>query len=155
MRRVVSVCVSGLARRAFRSKVVILVFLVAACPRGAEAAFITVAEFRWETTLSSCGCDSNLDSTFVLTNLWLGPDPAVTLFDNVLSLPSGDEPFFDLDLFAEDRISVAGVPDFASVTVSFLFEGRLVTLGTTLRRPDTFDVLRFNPVPEPGTLALF
>ena len=136
----------------------------------AHAGPITVAEFRWDAIVEPpIPCppedpicvpeDAFVESVFSLTNLWDGPDPAVTLVASELSLAGGDTlTFFDLPLFGFDQIAVSGAPVFASIATSFQFDGQLTTLVATLNAADTFAVLRFTPpdagVPEPGTLAL-
>jgi hypothetical protein len=149
------------------------VALVTLCAMGlgartASAAPITVAELLWEVTLDPApGC--SLDdptcafSTFSLTYLWDGAEPAPTLTQNDLLLADGSQmPFFDLDSgFGFDQFALPGVPVFATLSTSFLFEGELVTLSATLAQPASqfaSAVLTYSPaaapVPEPGTLAL-
>lgn len=137
----------------------------------AQAAPINVAEFRWDTILDGgAGCDAAdpscvpvdpvVLSIFSLTNIWDGRDPAATLFENRLSLPTGDLTFFDLQPvfpFHFDQLAVEGIPEFAAASVSFLFGGQAISLSATLTQPDTFAVLQFDPpasVPEPGTVVL-
>jgi hypothetical protein len=140
----------------------------------AWAAPINVAEFRWDTITDpgidcpdpivdpSCvPADPFTQSIFSLTNIWDGPAPGPTLFDNRLSLPSSDLAFFDLDPlfpFNFDQLAEIGIPAFAAVSVSFVFGTDTITLGAFLTQPDTFAVLRFTPapapIPEPGTLWL-
>jgi hypothetical protein len=147
--------------------------LVAAClgTNTAEAAPINVAEFRWET-LSDPGVecppadqlcipvDPSVISIFSLTNIWEGPAPGPTLFDNRLTLPTGDLDFLDLGPdfpFNFDQRAELGIPARATVAISFSFEATVVSLQATLTQPDSFAVLQFEParpVPEPATLAL-
>jgi hypothetical protein len=134
---------------------------------------INVAEFRWGTIVEpglpcpppsedpACvPADPATLSIFTLTNIWDGPQPGGTLFDNRLTLPSGEFPLFDLEPgfpFHFDQLAEIGIPAFATTSVSFLYDSALVSLSATLTQPDTFAVLRFSPsqpVPEPGTLAL-
>jgi hypothetical protein len=151
--------------------VALTVVLTCLATNVAEAAPINVAEFRWET-LSDPGLecppadalcipsDPSVLSVFSLTNIWDGPLPDPTLFDNRLTLPSGDQHFFDLGAefpFDFDQLAELGTPTFATVSVSFSFEDTPISLHATLTQPDTFAVLQFDPVravPEPGTLAL-
>lgn len=135
----------------------------------ASASPITVGEFRWDVTMDTTpGCSIDdpacAFSTFSFTYLWDGPEPAPTLTDNQLTLPDATFNFFDLDpIFGFDQIAEPGVPDFATLNTSFLFEGQLMSLGATLLRPtggSAAAVLAFSPdsvpapVPEPGTLSL-
>jgi hypothetical protein len=140
----------------------------------AEAIPINVAEFQWATILDpGLPCPDAVEdpacvpsdpltlSIFTLTNIWDGPAPGPTLFDNRLSLPSGDLAFLDLDPAFPlnfNQLSEIGLPEFAAASVSFAFGADIITLGATLTQPDTFAVLQFDPVaapvPEPGTLAL-
>jgi hypothetical protein len=133
----------------------------------ASASTINVAEFRWDTLdefgapCAGGGADPLCLSIFTLTNIWDGPAPGATLFNNRLSLPSGDQFFFDLAAafpFQFDQLAEVGIPAFAATSVSFLFGGDLISLGVTLTQPDTFAVLQFTPgqvpVPEPGTFGL-
>jgi hypothetical protein len=138
---------------------------------GVEAAVINVAEFHWATQVEpELPCPDPSDpvcvptdafalSFFMLTNIWDGPEPAPALFDNRLTLPSGDVDFEQGAVFPFDFVQVTelGIPDSASIAVSFVFEGATVSLNATLTQPDSFAVLQFSPsqpVPEPGTLAL-
>ena len=149
--------------------------LIAARPSAALT--INVAEFSWTTQLidpspncdlsdPECVPDPFYLSTFLLTNLWDGPDPGPTLSHSVLGLPDGNQEWFDLAPPVPagginiDQISLFGsLPSFADATVSFLFEGEQISLSARLIVPDTSVVLRFNapdpvPVPEPGALTL-
>jgi hypothetical protein len=123
----------------------------------AQAAPITVAEFRWDVFIDDCVPDDPFSlSFFSLTSLWDGPDP-VTLSNNELILPG--EPallFDDLEPGGFGQQVVFGISPSALASVSFIFDGQPITLGATLSGPDSFAVLTFDPtpVPEPGTLGL-
>jgi hypothetical protein len=153
------------------SRVGVLVVLATIITSGSvQAAAIDVAEFRWDLlTTPGVDCppedlvcipeDPLTQSIFTLTNIWAGVDPAVTLFDNRLVLSTATLDFPDLEvslLLNAAQIGVLGIPDRAASSVSFIFAGQVVSLGTTLTAPDTFAVLQFDPtaVPEPGTLGL-
>jgi hypothetical protein len=123
----------------------------------ANAAPITVAEFRWDVvTDDSLPDDPFTLSFFSLTSLWDGLTP-VTLFNNELVLP-GEQPslFDDLDPGGFSQQVVFGIPGSASTNVSFIFDGQTITLGATLTNGNSAAVLQFDPttVPEPGTLGL-
>jgi hypothetical protein len=135
-----------------------------------QAAPINVAEFRWDV-LSQPGIPCAADdvscvpedpfsqSIFTLTNIWDGPGSDVTLFDNQLVLPTGNLAFFDVStafLANFDQLQTNDIPAAASTSVSFIWDGAIVSLQTTLNQPDTFAVLQFDPtpVPEPGTSSL-
>ena len=149
--------------------------LMAAPP--AAALPINVAEFSWTTTLidpspncdlsdAACVPDPFYLSTFLLTNLWDGPEPGPTLSHSVLGLPDGNQEWFDLAPPVPagginiDQISLFGsLPAFADASISFLFEGEQISLSARLLAPDTSAVLRFDApdraqVPEPTALTL-
>jgi hypothetical protein len=135
----------------------------------AQAASINVAEFRWdlltdpgiECPAGDASCvpeDPFTQSVFSLTNIWDGPG-TVTLFDNALSLPTGTSTLENLEFpFSFTQLAVIGIPDLASASVSFIFDGQTISLGSTLATAGSFAVLRFEPsttsVPEPGTFGL-
>jgi hypothetical protein len=126
----------------------------------AQATPFNVATFDWHTVETPClpTCDPFIDSIFVLTNIWDGPG-SITLFNNVVSDPIGGiDSFFDLEGSGSfDQLSESGLPDFKTVSVSFLFGDERVSIAATLGRPGTA-LLQFEPtavpVPEPGTLSL-
>ena len=126
----------------------------------AQAAPINVAEFRWECAFDDFACTADpVFSTFTLTNVWDGLEPAPTLVNNQLVVDDFQLSFLDLvstPLLNFDQLTIAGIPALASINVSFLFAGELVQLSGALTSPNSFTVLTFEPksVPEPGTLGL-
>ncbi len=142
-------------------------------PRSAEAIPIIVAEFRWEAFLtdpgSACdpgdtGCvpvDPTHFSTYSLTGLWDGLEPAPTLTGGVTL--GGGSPFDWLPVSPDagyfDQLGMDGIlPTFASTTIFFDFRGETMSLSALLDGPGFatlgFDAPEVAAVPEPGTLAL-
>jgi hypothetical protein len=129
----------------------------------ATASPINVAEARWEAI--DLGDGETFLSLFSLTNIWDG-EGDVTLFGNQLQLPDGPQSWSDLagplsgGINFEQLFAVGALPNLASVSISFLFGGDVITLTGLLPAADSSVVLQFDPgetptpVPEPGTLGL-
>jgi hypothetical protein len=149
--------------------------LLAVTPRAASAIPIVVAEFRWDATLLDPGveCDAGDPSceataatylsTYSLTGLWDGPEPAPTLGGTVAL--GGSTGFdwlpitFDAGYFDQLGL-IESLPTFALTTVFFDFGGEVRSLTALLDAPG-FATLSFDSddvpsagVPEPGTMSL-
>jgi hypothetical protein len=159
--------------RAFFRRAGVLIVVVAASVTPARAEPITVGEFRWDVCKGfdpDCGL-----SNFVLTSLWDGPGSAPSLTSGLLTLSDGSDPLAWTSL--DEQWLLPGLPEFATTTIAFEFNGALRTITETLAFADlvafpgdptsnfvpytsTFGLLKFDPdaatpVPEPATLGLF
>ena len=155
---------------------VVTTLLLAATPRAAAAIPILVAEFRWDATPldpgvecdpGDAGCEAvppTYLSTYSLTGLWDGPDPAPGLSGTV---GLGGSTGFDwlpiaVDTGYFDQLAlIESLPTFALTTISFEFGGVTRSLSALLEAPG-FATLSFDTddtpatgVPEPGTMTLF
>ncbi len=142
----------------------------------ADAIPITVAEFRWESTLipgTECTDPNDLEcvptdpiaqSLFSLTGLWDDVATAAPTLSGVVTFAGGGAiPWLDISLDAGyfDQFVIDGLPLSAATTILFDFLGQTISLDATLGAPG-FAVLSFDSdattphasVPEPATLGL-
>jgi hypothetical protein len=142
-----------------------------------DAIPITVAEFRWDTTVlpgAECTDPTDLEcvptdpltqSLFSLTGLWDDPSTVAPTISGVVTFAGGGTiPWLDitLDTGYFDQFLVDGVPLFTATTILFDYFGQTLSLDATLAAPG-FAVLSFDSespttppaaVAEPGTLGL-
>jgi hypothetical protein len=143
----------------------------------AEAIPITVAEFRWDSTLvpgNECTDPNDLEcvpsdplaqSVFSLTGLWDDASTAAPTLSGVVSFAGGSAiPWLDISLDAGyfDQFLITGLPLSAATTIFFDFLGQTMSLDATLTAPG-FAVLSFDSetppppptsVPEPASLGV-
>ena len=154
------------------ARVSLLAAVCLALPAAASAAPIIVGEFRWDVVLLDAGAEPDVpplfSSTYSITGLWDGADPAPTL-TGVLSLGDGSSidwfPIDGLGGFDQVGFFLDSLPTLAATTTIFFdFGGETRTLFASLTDPGGA-LLQFDPdqtgtgtppapVPEPGTLGL-